>query len=262
MGATVCEAVLRAADLELVAVVDPAGALDRPAGAGGSATSAYPCGPVSASLDVVASSGSQVAVDFTRREAAMANMAWCSEHGVHAVVGTTGFDEADLAQLERWFDPARGTGCVVAPNFAIGAVLMMHFSELAAPWFDAAEVVELHHDAKVDSPSGTAVLTAQRMAASGADLSGPRPGQPEQERLAGARGAVGPGGVRIHSVRMPGLVAHHEVLLGAAGQTLTLRHDSYDRSSFMPGVLAAVRAVPGIAGLTVGLDTILGLGRH
>jgi 4-hydroxy-tetrahydrodipicolinate reductase len=145
---------------------------------------------------------------------------------------------------------------VVAPNFAIGAVLMMRFAELAAPWFETAEVIELHHDQKLDAPSGTAMLTAQRMADASAEW-GEDPTR--QEVVAGARGALGPGGIPVHSVRLRGLVAHQEVLLGTTGQLLTIRHDSYDRSSFMPGVVLAVKQVGGRPGLTIGLDELLGL---
>lgn len=251
MGSAVCAAVAAASDLELVAAVDPAGR-----GSPGSAASPGWGIPLSSSVEALGPSGAEVAVDFTRRDAAMFDLEWCSANGVHAVVGTTGLDDEDLDRVGRWFDPGRGLGCIVAPNFAVGAVLMMRFAELAAPWFETAEVIELHHEAKADSPSGTAVLTAERMAATGAALGGP---EPREERLVGARGALGPGGIRVHSVRLKGLVAHQEVLLGGAGQTLTLRHDSYDRSSFMPGVLAAVRAVPALPGLTVGLDAVIGL---
>jgi 4-hydroxy-tetrahydrodipicolinate reductase len=146
--------------------------------------------------------------------------------------------------------------CVIAPNFAVGAVLMMRFAELAAPWFETAEVVELHHDNKVDAPSGTAMLTVERMA----EASGRWGENPTRtEVLPGARGGVGPAGIRVHSVRLRGLVAHHEVLLGTTGQSLSIRHDSYDRSSFMPGVVLAVKSVADHPGVTVGLDTLLGL---
>ncbi|MDQ1364121.1 MAG: 4-hydroxy-tetrahydrodipicolinate reductase, partial [Acidimicrobiaceae bacterium] len=172
------------------------------------------------------------------------------------VVGTTGFTEGDLSELARLFPAGGGVGCFIAPNFAIGAVLMMRFAEMAAPWFESAEVIELHHDGKIDSPSGTAVLTAQRMAAA----SGEWGADPTRtETVAGARGGLGPAGIRIHSVRLRGLVAHQEVLLGTDGQSLTIRHDSYDRSSFMPGVLLAVKAVGHLPGVTVGLDRLLGL---
>ena len=146
--------------------------------------------------------------------------------------------------------------CVVVPNFAIGAVLMMRFAELAAPYFDTAEVIELHHNAKIDAPSGTARLTVERMAAASSTWA---PDPTEHEMLTGVRGAEGPAGIRVHSVRMGGMVAHHEVILGTEGQTLTIRHDSTDRASFMPGVLAAVKAVPGHSGLIVGLDTLLAI---
>ena len=144
----------------------------------------------------------------------------------------------------------------MAPNFAIGAVLMMRFAELAAPWFESAEIIELHHDQKVDAPSGTALLTAERMAARSAHWSDD---PTERTVVEGARGGAGPAGIRIHSVRLRGLVAHQEVLLGTTGQSLSIRHDSYDRDSFMPGVLLAVKAVADHPGLTVGLDRLLDL---
>jgi 4-hydroxy-tetrahydrodipicolinate reductase len=246
MGATVCEAVDGASDLELVAAVDPNG-VGASAGAGVT---------VAGDLDALTAAGTQVAVDFTVPTAAARNAAWCASHGIHAVIGTTGLDEAALADLAAAFAPTAPLGCVVAPNFAIGAVLMMRFAELAAPWFDTAEIIELHHDAKVDAPSGTAMLTASRMAA----VSGEWGADPTRvETVECARGGTGPGGIHIHSVRLRGLVAHQEVLLGGAGQSLTIRHDSYDRKSFMPGVLLAVREVPRRPGLTVGLEALLGI---
>jgi 4-hydroxy-tetrahydrodipicolinate reductase len=243
MGATVCAAVAAADDLELVAAVDPAGAGQRTVSG---------CA-VGEDLDALSNAGVDVAVDFTVPGAALANAGWCAGHGIHLVIGTTGLDHAELA---RAF-PAEGpTGCVVAPNFAIGAVLMMRFAELAAPWFETAEIIELHHDAKVDAPSGTAMLTATRMAAASAEW-GADPTR--VETVAGARGGAGPGGIHIHAVRLRGLIAHQEVLLGGAGQGLTIRHDSYDRQSFMPGVLLAVREVARRPGLTVGLEPLLGI---
>jgi 4-hydroxy-tetrahydrodipicolinate reductase len=170
-------------------------------------------------------------------------------------VGTTGFAPADLALFEQQFKEA-GANIVIAPNFAIGAVLMMRFAELAAPYFETAEVIELHHDQKVDAPSGTAMLTAERMAAASSDWV---PDPTTTMVVNGARGGEGPGGIHVHSVRLRGLVAHQEVLLGTTGQSLSIRHDSYDRTSFMPGVLLAVRAVRERAGLTIGLDALLGL---
>ena len=165
------------------------------------------------------------------------------------------FSDADLAHLSARFE-ASAANCVIAPNFAIGAVLMMRFAEMAAPYFETAEVIELHHDEKVDAPSGTAMLTVARMAEA-SDSWGADP--TEKTVVEGARGGAGPAGIRVHSVRLRGLVAHQEVLLGTTGQSLSIRHDSYDRSSFMPGVLLAVRAVGEKPGLTIGLDALLGL---
>jgi 4-hydroxy-tetrahydrodipicolinate reductase len=199
--------------------------------------------------------GVDVAVDFTHPDAVMDNLRTCIEAGVHAVVGTTGFDEQRLVQLREWL-VGTDVGVLVAPNFGIAAVLMMRFAAQAAPYFDSAEIVELHHAGKADAPSGTARRTAELIA-------GAREGMPSMpdatsQSLDGARGAV-VAGVHVHSVRLAGLVAHQEVLLGGSGETLTLRHDSYDRASFMPGVLLGVRQVPGRPGLTVGLESLLDL---
>ena len=172
---------------------------------------------------------------------------------MHAVVGTSGLDEADVGSLRAAFT---SSNCLIAPNFAIGAVLMMRFAELAAPWFDTAEIVEVHHDGKVDAPSGTAVATAERMAAASADWA---PDPTTREVMSGARGAAGPAGIRIHSLRMSGVVADQEVVLGTTGQTLTIRHDTTDRGSFMPGVVLAVGRIAEVPGVTVGLDVLLGL---
>lgn len=208
---------------------------------------------VAADVEAFERAAVDVVVDFTQLDAARANLAWAAEHGVHAVVGTTGFDADDH---ERFAATFKESNCLLVPNFAIGAVLMMRFAELAAPWFDTGEVIEYHHDAKIDAPSGTAMLTVERMAAAsdswGADAT-------EKEVVEHARGGKGPGGIPIHSVRMRGMVAHQEVILGAAGQTLTIRHDSYDRESFMPGVLLAVKSIADHPGLTIGLDSLLGL---
>lgn len=246
-----CQAIAAAPDLELVAAVDPAHA---GSDAGGAPAHGRP--KVASTLDAVVDAGAEAVVDFTVSGAAMANLRWCAARGLHAVVGTTGLGDDDVVELGRLYPPDGAAGVVVAANFAIGAVLMMRFAELAAPWFPTAEIVELHHDAKLDAPSGTAVTTAARMAAASASW-GDDPTRTEV--VAGARGGAGPGGIRIHSVRLQGLVAHQEVILGAPGQTLTLRHDSLDRAAFAPGVLAALRAVPGLPGLTVGLDRVLGL---
>jgi 4-hydroxy-tetrahydrodipicolinate reductase len=250
MGATVCEAVVADPELELVAAVDPprAGAdLQEATGVDGAGL------VVAADADALTEAGAEVAVDFTHLEAARANLRWCADHGVHSVVGTTGFDDRDYTDLEARFTKSN---CIIAPNFAVGAVLMMRFAELAAPWFETAEIIEFHHDQKVDAPSGTAMMTARRMADASTDWSD----DPTTRVVAeGARGGEGPAGIRVHAVRMRGMVAHQEVVLGTTGQTLSIRHDTYDRTSFMPGVLLAVRAVADRPGLTVGLDAVLGL---
>lgn len=235
MGRTVVDAVNGAADLELVATLDAGGDL----------------------ADLVAS-GAQVAVDFTVPTVTQAHVHALVDAGVHVVVGTTGWDETALARVRDHLAQAPGVGVVVAPNFAIGAVLTTHFAAQAARWFESVEVVELHHPDKVDAPSGTARHTASAIAAARADAGlGTSPDATTQE-LPGARGAV-VDGVHVHAVRLRGLTAHQEVLLGNPGEQLTLRHDSYDRISFMPGVLLAVREVPTRPGLTVGIDTLLGL---
>ena len=250
MGLTVCRAVVDAPDLELVAAVDPYGDGAELAHLGVPRTDLQ----LADAIDVLADAGAEVAVDFTVIDAARANLAWCADHGVHAVVGTTGFSPEELDELGRRFD-ASAANAIVAPNFTIGAILMMRFAELAAPWFETAEVVELHHDRKIDAPSGTAMLTAQRMAAA----SGEWGRDPTEKVVAdGARGGK-VGGVGVHSLRLRGVFAHQEVVLGTEGQTLTIRHDSFDRSAYMPGVLLAVREVAQRPGLTVGLDALLGL---
>ena len=201
-----------------------------------------------------------VAVDFTVASAARDNLRWCADHGVHAVSGTTGFSEADLGQFGEWFGPSSSANALVAANFSLGAVLMMRCAELCAPYFDGIEIIELHHEHKRDAPSGTSLATARRIeaarAAAGSDALLPDP--TEHEVLPGARGGATAAGIHLHSVRLPGLVAHQEVLFGSAGETFTMRHDSTDRVSFMPGVLLAIRAVAGRPGLTVGLDSLLG----
>ncbi|MDQ4134384.1 MAG: 4-hydroxy-tetrahydrodipicolinate reductase [Actinomycetota bacterium] len=248
MGSTVCRAVAGDSELRLVAAVDPFHAgIDLRTVTGAD----VPGVQVSAHSDALLHARAEVAVDFTNIEAAQENVRWCADHGVHAVVGTTGFLPSDYEELAKRFT---SSNCFLAPNFAIGAVLMMRFAELAAPYFDSAEIVELHHDQKADAPSGTSLLTAERMAAASPTWAGD---PTEKETIEGTRGGVGPGGIRMHSVRLRGLVAHQEVLLGTTGQSLTLRHDSYDRSSFMPGVLLAVKAVRERPGVTVGLDRLL-----
>jgi 4-hydroxy-tetrahydrodipicolinate reductase len=200
-----------------------------------------------------------VVVDFTHPGAVMDNVQWCLERGRSVVVGTTGFDETRLARVREWLATAPAARALIVPNFSIGAVLMMSFAAQAARFFESAEIVELHHAAKADAPSGTASRTASMISAArqAAEL-GPAPDATVSE-VDGARGAV-MDGVRVHSVRLAGLVAHHEVLLGGHGEILTIRHDSMDRASFMPGVLLAVRNVATLSpGLTVGLEGLLGL---
>lgn len=197
-----------------------------------------------------------VIVDFTHPDAVMDNVRWCVDHGVHAVVGTTGFDEDKLAAVRMWLSGASGVNVLIAPNFGIGAVLMMDFARRAASFFDSVEVIELHHPHKADAPSGTARRTAGLIAAARADA-GPSP-DATTTALDGARGAD-VNGVRVHAVRLSGLIAHQEVLLGGHGETLTIRHDSLSRESFMPGVLLGVRRVGELPGLTVGIESLLGL---
>ena len=235
MGSEVVKAVTAANDLELVAAVD-------------------------AGDDREALRAADVVVDFTHPDAVMDNLRWCLDAGLHVVVGTTGFDGDRLHEVESLVEQTSDLGVVVAPNFGIAAVLMMRFAALAAPHFESVEIVELHHPGKADAPSGTARRTAELVAearrASGRGAHSP---DATSSELPGARGAD-VDGVRVHAVRLAGLVAHQEVLLGGAGETLTLRHDSLDRASFMPGVLLAVRAVPTRPGLTVGLEHLLDLG--
>jgi dihydrodipicolinate reductase len=234
MGSQVCRAVEGADGLELVARIDDGDALDG-----------------------LTAAGAQVAVDFTHPGVVMDNLAWLIEHGVAAVVGTSGFDEERLAKVRQLLDATPGH-VLIAPNFGIGAVLMMQFAKQAAPFFESVEIVELHHPNKADAPSGTATHTASLIAAARAEAGAAPLPDATTHALDGARGAR-VDGIPVHSVRLRGLVAHQEVLLGAAGETLTIRHDSFDRTSFMPGVLMAVRAVLDRPGLTVGLEPLLGL---
>jgi 4-hydroxy-tetrahydrodipicolinate reductase len=250
MGTTVCGAVHADPELELVAAVDPhhAGIDLGQLGLHGTGLQ------ISAAASALVDAAAHVAVDFTVLEAARENLQFCAQAGIHAVVGTTGFADSELADLATCFTESRANA-VIVPNFAIGAVLMMRFAELAAPYFDTAEIIELHHDEKIDAPSGTAVLTAKRMAGASQEW---RADPTTTIVAAGARGATVEG-ISVHSVRLRGLVAHHEVLLGTTGQSLSIRHDSYDRSSFMPGVLLAVKRIGSKPGLTIGLDALLDL---
>jgi 4-hydroxy-tetrahydrodipicolinate reductase len=235
MGTEVVKAVNDADDLELVAMVDDGDWLFN-----------------------VSDAGAQVVVDFTRPDVVMDNIRFCIDQNIHCVVGTTGFDEAKLATIAEWLEPKPEVGVVIAPNFGIGAVLLMKFAQEAARFFPSVEVVELHHPNKVDAPSGTAVRTARLVAAARRAHGLPPSPDATTDSLPGARGADVEG-IAVHAVRLTGLVAHQEVLMGAAGETLTLRHDSFDRASFMPGVLLAVREIGRRPGLTVGIESFLGL---
>lgn len=203
--------------------------------------------------------GCDVVVDFTRPDAVLENLHWCIARGLDTVVGTSGFDDDRVGTVRGWLAAAPSARALIVPNFSVGAVLAMRFAAAAARFFDSAEVVELHHAGKVDAPSGTALRTAAMIAAArSAAGAGPSPDATTAE-VPGARGAV-VAGVHVHAVRLAGLVAHQEVLLGGHGETLTIRHDSLDRASFMPGVLLAVRGLAALpAGLTVGLEPLLGL---
>src|SRR5919112_1376778 len=240
VGREVCRAVHDAEDLELVASVDT--------------------GDDDDSLEDLVQGGAQVAVDFTHPDVVMDNLKFCVEHGIHAVVGTTGFDDERLDRVRGWLAGSPGTGVLVAPNFSIGAILMMRFAAEAAPFYESVEIVELHHPDKADAPSGTARRTASMVAAARRQAgSGPIP-DATSTALQGARGAD-VDGIRVHGLRIRGLVAHQEVILGGVGETLTVRHDSLDRVSFMPGVLLGLRRVRAPPGLTVGLEAFMGLDR-
>jgi 4-hydroxy-tetrahydrodipicolinate reductase len=233
VGSEVCRALREAGDTELVAEIDEGDPLD-------------------------ALSVADVVVDFTRPEAVMDNLRWCISRGLHCVVGTTGFDDDRLATLRSRLADAPGVGVLIAPNFSIGAILMMRFAAAAAPFYESVEIVELHHPDKADAPSGTARRTAEMVAAARRDAGlAPMP-DATSTGLEGARGAA-VDGVHVHSVRARGLVAHQEVLLGGPGEILTIRHDSLDRASFTPGVLVGVRAIADRPGLTVGLEHFLDL---
>lgn len=243
MGSTVCDAVAGADDMTLVAAVDP-----------GHVGEKIHDVEVTAGVESLVHSKAEAVVDFTPAAVSFESLRWCAGKDIHCVVGTTGFSDEQIGHLRSDFKASKAN-CVLAPNFAIGAVLMMHYAAQAARWFDTAEIIELHHDRKIDAPSGTAMLTASRMAAASSHwASDPT----RSEIAAGARGGDVEG-IRVHSVRMRGMVAHQEVVLGTDGQTLTIRHDSMDRVSFMPGVLLALREVAKRSGLTVGLEPLLGL---
>jgi 4-hydroxy-tetrahydrodipicolinate reductase len=236
MGQQVCRAVDGAPDLELVAMVDAGDWLFS-----------------------VADAGSQVLVDFTHPDVVMDNIRFAVDQGIHAVIGTTGFTQERLQTVREWLAEApTPTNIIVAPNFGIGAVLSMKFGQLAARYYDSVEVVELHHPNKVDAPSGTAVRTAELIAAARKEAGLGAPPDATSQSRDGARGAD-VDGVHVHALRIAGMVAHQEIVFGAQGETLTIRHDSLDRVSFMPGVLLAVRNVASRPGLTVGLESLLDL---
>lgn len=232
MGVEVCRAVEGASGLELVAALD-------------------------AGDDRASAAQADVAVDFTVPDVVLDNLAWCAEHGVHAVVGTTGFTPARLDRVREMFADS-GANAIVAANFSIGALLMVHWATQAARHYESVEVIELHHPDKVDAPSGTAAATARAIAAVRAEAGlGPVPDATTQDD--GARGAV-VDGIHVHGVRLRGLFANQQVIFGADGEGLTITHNSYTRASYMPGVLAAIRAVPGLPGVTVGIEKLLGIG--
>ena len=235
MGAETVKAINSTTDLSLVAQID-----------------------IGDSLEELKTSGAQVVVDFTHPDSVMKNLEFAINNGIHVVVGTTGFDDKKLAEVKTWLTKNSSVGAVIAPNFGLGAVLMMQFAAQAARYFESVEIVELHHPEKADAPSGTASRTAELITES--RKSAARPAMPDKttSALPGARGAK-VGDVPIHSVRLRGLVAHQEVLLGDQGETLSIRHDSIDRSGFMPGVLLAIREVVKKPGLTFGLEHLMDL---
>jgi len=235
MGAEACKAITAAADLELVSHID-----------------------LGDSLDLLVSSGAQVVVDFTHPDAVMGNLEFAIKHGINVVVGTTGFDEAKLSQIKGWLASQSGVGALIAPNFGLGAVLMMQFAAQASKYFESVEIIELHHPNKVDAPSGTASRTAEMITEARRSVNKEAMPDATATSLAGARGAL-VGEVPVHSVRLRGLVAHQEVILGDLGETLTIRHDSIDRTGFMPGVLLGVRKVVSHPGLTFGLEHFMDL---
>ncbi|WP_234947099.1 4-hydroxy-tetrahydrodipicolinate reductase [Corynebacterium sp. CNCTC7651] len=235
VGSAVVAGVNAAEDLELVAEVDRGDA-----------------------LETLVDAGAEVVVDFTTPGSVMENLEFCIKHGIHCVVGTTGFDEERYEQVRKWCAEADGVGVLIAPNFAISAVLTMAFARQAAPFFESAEVVEYHHPNKLDAPSGTAIKTAQGIARARREAGMEAMPDATEQSLEGARGAD-VDGVKVHAVRMTGMVAHEEVIFGTRDQSLTIRQDSYGRESFVPGVLTGVREVAEHPGLTVGLDAYLGL---
>lgn len=250
MGASVCRAVLNDDDCELSSALDP-----RLAGIDlGQATSILGTGlSILGERDALEPDKVDVAVDFTEAEASFENALFCARNSIHIVIGTTGLTSRQIEILKEAFSKSN-SNCLIAPNFAIGAVLMMRFAELAAPLFETCEIIEFHHNRKADAPSGTALVTAGRIASA---KDGGFARDVTSAELDGARGSRVDKNISIHSVRMAGMVAHQEVIFGTTGQTLSIRHDSYDRNSFMPGVLLAIKAISERDGLTIGIESIL-----
>jgi 4-hydroxy-tetrahydrodipicolinate reductase len=235
VGSEICAAVEAAADTELVAGIDAGD-----------------------DIATLVSAGAEAVVDFTHPDVVMDNLEFCISHGIHAVVGTTGWTPGRITALEGWLAAVPGTGALIAPNFSIGAILMMRFAAVAAPFYESVEVIELHHPDKADAPSGTARRTAELIAAARREAGSPPMPDATSTALDGARGAD-VDGVRVHGLRIRGMVAHQEVVLGGPGETLTIRHDSMDRATFAPGVLTGLRQIADHPGLTVGLEHFLDL---
>lgn len=235
VGSEICVAVEAADDMRLVAALDAGDDIEQ-----------------------LVTAGARAVVDFTHPDVVMDNLEFCIRNGINAVVGTTGFDDDRLDQLRTWLGDSPRSGVLIAPNFSIGAILMMRFAAIAAPHYDSVEIIELHHPTKADAPSGTARRTAELVAAARRDAGCADMPDATSTALEGARGAV-VDGVPVHALRIRGMVAHQEVVLGGPGETLTIRHDSMDRASFGPGVLRGLRAIDGFPGLTIGLEKFLDL---
>ncbi len=268
MGGLLCEFLDADPDLQLTVAVDPELEFD---------PTIKTMPQLATSRDQVDPSQVDVAIDFTVASVALQNALWCAQHGIHTIIGTTGLSESDLTELKVAFGDANGersgspsygntktdssgstqtANCLVAPNFAVGIVMLMRFAEMASPFFTSAEVIEQHHDGKVDAPSGTAIEIMRRMERVSTNW---QDDPTQHELIEGVRGGKGPANIPVHSVRLSGLVAHHQILFGGEGEVLTLRHDSLDRSSFMSGVLHACRVIEVFHGLTFGLAPYLDL---
>ncbi len=255
VGVTVCKALMEDGAFELVAAVDPKlvgidmGQVLGPAASGLIASGRF---------EDFQRAGAEVVVDFSEPRSSASMLPKLAGYGISAVVGTTGFTPAEISRIEKAYGESEGA-CLITSNFSIGAIMMIKCAELVAPFFDTIEIIEMHHDEKIDAPSGTALTTASRIEeARKAASAAPLPGDPTRSmRLEGARGARSDAGIAIHSVRMRGMVAHQEVIFGTKGQTLTVRHDSYDRSSFVPGVFLALRRIAGLRGFFDGFEELI-----